>query len=177
MNLHHLATEIHRQNVDAGWWNDWFDKAERYETAMCLVVTELAEAAEGSRRNLMDDHLPHHKMVHVEIADAAIRLLDLAGAYHVMLAGQRFDEQVEGSLDVLKQAPNDLAAIYCVMQSAAIITDRRVSVIRVSLAAVVAFSKLKDFDLWSIVEEKRAYNRTRADHKPIARAGEHGKRF
>lgn len=44
-----------------------------------LMVTELAEGFEGVRKDLMDDHLPHRKMVEVELADAIIRILDFAG--------------------------------------------------------------------------------------------------
>lgn len=47
---------------------------------LMLVVSELSEAMEGHRKNLMDDKLPHRKMFEVEIADALIRLFDLAGA-------------------------------------------------------------------------------------------------
>ena len=43
-----------------------------------LVVSEVAEAMEGDRKNLMDDHLPHRKMIEVELADALIRILDLS---------------------------------------------------------------------------------------------------
>ena len=44
-----------------------------------LMVTELAEAFEGKRKNLMDSHLPHRKAVDVELADLLIRLCDYAG--------------------------------------------------------------------------------------------------
>jgi NTP pyrophosphatase (non-canonical NTP hydrolase) len=44
-----------------------------------LMVTELAEAFEGKRKNLMDSHLPHRKAVDVELADLLIRLFDYAG--------------------------------------------------------------------------------------------------
>ena len=40
---------------------------------------------EGARKNRMDDHLPHRKALEVELADAMIRILDLAGAYQLDL--------------------------------------------------------------------------------------------
>lgn len=43
-----------------------------------LIVTELAEAVEGLRKNLMDDKVPSRRMVEVELADALIRTLNLA---------------------------------------------------------------------------------------------------
>lgn len=68
---------------------------------------------EGHRKNLMDTHLPNRPMIEVELADAVIRIADLAGAL--------------------------------------------------------------DLDLGGAIAEKMAYNATRADHKPEARAGINGK--
>lgn len=45
---------------------------------LMLVVTELAEAVEGLRKDLPDDKLPHRKMVEVEMADALIRILNIS---------------------------------------------------------------------------------------------------
>ena len=42
---------------------------------------------EGDRKNLMDDHLPHRKMIEVELADAVIRIGDLAGKLGLDLGG------------------------------------------------------------------------------------------
>lgn len=42
-----------------------------------LVVTELAEAVEGLRKDLMDDKVPTRKMVEVELADSVIRVLNI----------------------------------------------------------------------------------------------------
>ena len=52
-----------------------------------LVVSEVAEAMEGYRKNLMDDKLPHRSMVEVELADVIIRVFDLAGAMKLDLGG------------------------------------------------------------------------------------------
>jgi len=54
---------------------------------LMLVVSEVSEAMEGHRKNLMDDKLPHRKMVEVELADAVIRIADLAGALGLDLGG------------------------------------------------------------------------------------------
>jgi len=58
-----------------------------------LIVTEIAEAFEGERKNLMDDHLPHRPMAEVELADAMIRILDYAGE-HGYDVGGAFVEKV-----------------------------------------------------------------------------------
>jgi NTP pyrophosphatase (non-canonical NTP hydrolase) len=46
---------------------------------LCLVHSEVSEAMEGHRKLLMDDKLPHRTMLEVELADAVIRIFDMAG--------------------------------------------------------------------------------------------------
>ncbi len=77
---------------------------------LMLVTSELAEALEGDRKNLMDDKLPHRKMFEVELADAIIRIFDIAGGLHLDLGGafmekmlfnmKRHDHTVEGRKEV-----------------------------------------------------------------------------
>ena len=47
----------------------------------------LFRSLEGHRKGLQDDHLPHRPMVEVELADALIRIGDLAGALDLDVAG------------------------------------------------------------------------------------------
>lgn len=54
---------------------------------LCLSHSELSEAMEGYRKGLQDDHLPHRSMLEVELADAVIRIADLAGALGLDLGG------------------------------------------------------------------------------------------
>ena len=54
---------------------------------LVLIHSEISEAMEAARKNLKDDKLPHRSGVEVELADAVIRILDLAGALQLDLAG------------------------------------------------------------------------------------------
>lgn len=168
-DLNSLAAEIHQQNVEAGWWDDFLPdrKHERYGTAMILVISELTEAMEGHRKDLMDDHLPNEKMFDVELADAMIRLLDLVGAFEIdmyidpeiiNLANKNVPEQL---YEVIEYSVDELADFT----------------IENFIDGVIAVAKLNNVDLWRLVAEKRAYNRNRADHKRNARAADHGKKY
>lgn len=75
---------------------------------LMLIVTEVAEAMEGWRKGVMDDHLPERSMLEVELADAVIRIGDLAGGLKLDLGGaiaekmaynaQRADHKIENRL-------------------------------------------------------------------------------
>lgn len=54
---------------------------------LCLAHSEISEGMEGHRKGLMDDKLPHRTMLEVELADAVIRIADLAGALGYDLGG------------------------------------------------------------------------------------------
>ena len=83
MSIKELQKKIHQQNIEAGWWENPREKG----TLLCLIHSEISEAMEGERKNLMDDHLPHRKMAEVELADAVIRILDYAHAFGYDIEG------------------------------------------------------------------------------------------
>ena len=67
--------------VDAGWWKDALPITPTTAAVkIALIHSEISEALEGVRKDTMDSHLPHRKAVEVELADAVIRIFDLAGA-------------------------------------------------------------------------------------------------
>lgn len=86
-----LQDVCHGAARDAGWWqsngNDVRLNPYCFSNKLALIHSEVSEAMEGDRKNLMDDKLPHRQMREVELADAVIRIFDLAGAYDMDLGG------------------------------------------------------------------------------------------
>jgi len=72
-----LSLVCHQKAKSAGWWDNPLT-VETVPRCLMLVVSEIAEAMEGDRKDLMDDKLPERKMIEVELADAVIRIFDLA---------------------------------------------------------------------------------------------------
>lgn len=100
-----LVDVCHGASAGAGWWGPtseegqhWPDDVKQVRKGtrigkllvsqkLCLVHSEVSEALEGVRKDKADEHLPHRKSVEVELADAVIRIFDLAGALGLDLGG------------------------------------------------------------------------------------------
>ena len=181
MNYNELAKTIHANNVAVGWWDnkDSVDPLEKLQ----LVSTEIAEATEGERKNIMDDHLPHRRMGEVELADAMIRLLDFGGAYGCVY-DKRDGWLCNNLIDIAKSVAGKHLAINAAIIDLArnfVGADTRIHRIdeRFTQCVHIIEHVANDlgYDLEAAMTEKLAYNEQRADHKRENRAKEGGKAF
>lgn len=88
MNLNELAKVVHKAN-DKWWRNPKTGRRIKRNKGelLCLIHSEISEAMEGERKDLMDDKLPTRKMAEVELADAMIRILDYCAGFGYDLDG------------------------------------------------------------------------------------------
>lgn len=85
-----LVQTCHGLAAKAGWYHDPKTGALKDRNVgemLMLIVSEISEAMEGHRKSLKDDKLTDRSMIEVELADAVIRICDLAGYLDLDLGG------------------------------------------------------------------------------------------
>jgi len=99
-----LQDICHGVAAQSGWWNDLKTGEDlssplfglhddptslkiNVPEKLMLIVSEVSEGMEGFRKNLRDDKLSHRSMLEVELADAVIRIFDLAGGIGLDVPG------------------------------------------------------------------------------------------
>lgn len=168
MNLSALCHAIHADNVERGWWTDLATGQPILATRnrpemMMLAVSEIAEAWQA---NGPDDKLPQYDGYRVEIADCFIRLADLLGAEGVRDADfSAANTDLLGAQGVVIYISNALEAYR----------KTRLEEYRANLCAALLLSY--ELTTMEIIEAKRQYNATRADHSLAARRAEGGKKI
>lgn len=174
--INEYAKQIYEQNVEAGWWDD---PNRCLLLTLQLVLNEIAEANEGDRRDLQDDHLPHRDAAEVELADVLIRLLDLAGRYGWKFVGVDVDPNLfkVGNLAakhfILSSCVCRLGLV-CMEELSGLAINIAYSKVIVTLMQIVAD---ENYDIKGAVDEKLEYNKKRADHKRKNRKQPGGKRY
>jgi len=178
IEINKLSREIYKQNKEIGWW----DNARSEESVLMLVVTEIAEATEGERKDLMDNHLPYRKMGEVELADALIRVLDYGGKeclnYSVGHLLDNPNDVTKEDIDVNGVIGEHFYLVQFVVMFNLYPSDRVTRTIYYSalISEIIVLSIKLGYDIMSAMKEKIEYNKTREDHKRENRAKKHGKK-
>lgn len=95
LSLNEICQICHKASLDAGWWpKEVIENPMVVPQKIALIHSEISEALEGDRKGLMDDKIPYRRAIEVELADAVIRIADLAGFLKLDLEGAVSDKMV-----------------------------------------------------------------------------------
>lgn len=177
LNYTQLATEIHENSLKHGWWES-NPSAEHFLT---LVVCELAEAVEADRKNkrakrpnpipagtwrshqVFDIAYAHFKdtfnacikdTVEDELADAAIRILDMAGAY-------KCDMSRACLVFVVSSHNSFTENVYAIVKELVTYKYSLEEKLNYALLQIQELSRLMGIDLEWHIRQKMLYNASR----------------
>lgn len=189
-DLNYYRDLSHAANVS--WWPE--DKKTRNQGQMLMLcVSELSEALEGHRKGLMDDKLPHRKMVEVELVDFLIRAFDMAGGMDwdltieddpkypitgyglngIAFKARNWSHTQPGFADTLMMITGFLVDCYRYRQ----FSDKQAANLKRAVHMALALGCDMHMDLQGAYDEKTAYNAQRADHKKEHREAAGGKKY
>lgn len=174
-NWNNMRDIAHQTAIEHGFW----ESKPSNEHFLCLVISELMEAVEADRRGeradmdgfkfassvLIQGRKLHSDVelyndnikgsIEEELADAAIRLLDLAGARNVNLNGFCLKH-------VVTQKKSFTENIYAIVKDLVNYRYSQQEQINYALHQIIRLSEIIGFDLIWHIEKKMEYNKTRA---------------
>ena len=183
VNLNELRDKAYQCAVVHGWHEENLSD----EHFLCLVISELMEAVEADRKGSHADFEAFNKYynrafnkyynridfkenferqikgtVEEELADACIRLLDLAGLRNVDLGEVNLDElkSSEGFFDWT--FTESMFFLVCNLTNTDFIESHSFdSYLRVALIEIMVFCVKKDIDIFWFIKQKMKYNQLR----------------
>lgn len=180
MNLNELRDKAYKCAVTHGWHEENLSN----EHFLCLVISELMEAVQAERKGKHTNRIQFDiymslrerseeefkyafthgikDSVEDELADACIRLLDLAGLRSVDLGEVDFDELKcsEGFFDWT--FTESIFFLVCNLTNTGFIeTHSFDSFLRVALVEILVFCVQKEIDIFWYIEQKMKYNELR----------------
>ena len=186
-----LCDAFHGDANAAGWYHNVktgqpkaLDNGER----LMLAVSELAEAMEGHRKNLLDDKLPHRQMIEVELADFNIRCFDTMGTPAIEwpaldMVPKRF--ALESVVPIRNVGRRLLHITGCLVRANTALDfgingslgNGPWASLRAGILYAFDLGRLLGLDVPGAMVEKRDCNRTRTDHSVAARLADGGKAY
>lgn len=170
MDWNKLRDEAHANSVEHGWW----EGTPSDKHFLCLVISELMEAVEADRKSHRADIVSMQETIDAggfcegffiefvkdsvedELADAAIRILDLAGQHNINLNG-RFCIQ-----NVVTKRKSFTENIYAIVKDLVNYKYSQEEQLNYCLMQIEAFAEILNINLVKHIELKMMYNKTRA---------------
>lgn len=172
MNLNELRDKAYQCAIVHGWHEENLSD----EHCLCLVISELMEAVEADRKgdyagiemkdlfendlatgedfkDLFESHLKG--TVEEELADACIRLLDLAGLRNIDL--DSFDYEISYTEDYSELSFTESIFRICIYITDSLYKDE----LPILLNEIFAFCKDRGVDIFWHIDQKMKYNELR----------------
>lgn len=182
IDLNKLRDEAYQNAVEHGW----HDEDLSNEHFLCLVISELMEAVQAERIGKHADRVQFDNYMSLrersdeefkyafthgikdseedELADACIRILDLAGLLGVSFSGVKFPLKIRDEIYKYKSQKTFTEWCYDLTRFIANYNPWHITTLDFFvniLQEVFIMSKIKGFDLLWHIEMKMKYNRTR----------------
>jgi hypothetical protein len=192
-DLGEKSREFHAANITRGWWpqdTNGVTIPRNVGEILCLIHSEIDEALD----NGPDEKLPHRRAFEVELADAVIRIYDFLGYQATVLGDAEVFSHARPFLDsmpailmplMVTPQPSMAEGLMTVHKSVSTTMEHfrkgqpsagcRELVTTLKIIEVIGVKS--GCDIAAAIDEKHAYNASRADHTLAARARVGGKKW